>query len=296
MRLIWRWFALAVLGSMVSYLHAQDTLVFGNRHAKGKITNVQINEASGLVASAAYRNHFWTHNDSGDKARVFLIDDSARHRATFYLEGVDARDWEDIGMMERDGRHYLLVGDIGDNRGRHPHVTIHVFEEPRLGNTGQIIDTIPAASIHSFVLQYEDGPRDAESLFFDPLDKRLYVISKRELEVGVYSAALTEQPTDTLILRKQLTLPYTYVTAADISPDGSEVLMKNLLMVLYWKRKPGESIIDMFKRPAQRQPYIPEPQGEAITFARDGNGYYTLSEAALGMDAILYFYERNKRN
>ena len=278
----------------VVYAQGQDKTIFADRQARGKITNVEINEASGLIASVKYDGHFWTHNDSGDKARIFLIDDSARHRATYYLEGIHARDWEDIGMMEYEGRHYLVVGDIGDNRGQYPDVQIHLFEEPSKSGVGFVVDTIPTAQIRSFVLNYEDGPRDAESLFFDPLDKCLYIISKRELEVGVYSTSTTlpETPTDTLMLSKRVTLPYTFVTAADISPDGSEVLVKNLLQVLYWKRRAGESIVDMLRRPAERQLYRPEPQGEAITFARDGSGYYTLSEAALGMDAILYFYER----
>lgn len=274
------------------YVQGQGNTMFGDRRTTGKITNIEINEASGMVASVSHDRHFWTHNDSGDNARIFLIDDSARHRATYYLEGIHARDWEDIGMLQHKGRHYLIVGDIGDNRGKYPYVWIHLFEEPSESGTKQMVDTIPATKIRSFTLRYEDGPRDAESLFFDPLDQCLYIISKRELEVGVYSTKLTEMLTDTLTLRKRLTLPYTFVTAADISPDGSEILMKNLLQVLYWKRRAGESIIDMLQRPAARQPYQPEPQGEAITFARDGSGYYTLSEAALGMDAFLYFYER----
>ena len=251
------------------YAQGQDKTIFANRKANGKITNVEINEASGLVASVKYNGYFWTHNDSGDKARIFLVDDSARHKATYYLEGIHARDWEDIGMMEHEGRHYILVGDIGDNRGQYPDVQIHLFEEPSKNGVGFVVDTIPAAQIRSFVLRYEDGPRDAESLFFDPMDKHLYIISKRELEVGVYSTTLTDTPTDTLLLSKRATLPYTFVTAADISPDGSEVLVKNLLQVLYWKRRAGESVLDMLQRPADRQHYRPEQQGEAIALARE---------------------------
>src|SRR5690606_18017890 len=122
------------------------------------------------------------------------------------------------------------------------------------------VDTVPREHILSFVLHYEDGPRDAESLFFDPIGKRLYVISKRELEVGVYSTMLPESGADTLTLRKVGVLPHTFVTSAAISPDGTEVLAKSLLAVYYWKRKPDESIAEMFSRPAALQPYQPEPQ------------------------------------
>src|SRR3546814_8127977 len=95
--------------------------LFGQRQAHGYIDKPEINEASGLVASVAHRGCFWTHNDSGDEARVFLVDDSARCRATYNLAGITAYDWEDIAMMERDGVHYFLIGEIGDNRRSETH-------------------------------------------------------------------------------------------------------------------------------------------------------------------------------
>lgn len=278
---------------MAKCMFGQDSdIVFGRGKAMGSINNTEINEASGLVASVTHEGCFWTHNDSGDEARFFLIDDSARYRATYYLQGISAYDWEDIARMERDGVHYLLIGDMGDNRGQRPHVQLHILKEPAAPIGTSTTDTLRREEFSSFVMRYEDGPRDAESLFYDPVDERLYVISKRELEVGVYTTALPESTTDTLTLRKVCALPRTFITSAAIRADGSEVLIKSLLEVFYWKRQPGESIGEMFGRPAMQQPYQPEPQGEAITFAPDGSGYYTLGEAVLGMRSVLYFYKR----
>lgn len=290
----WKTTICLVFGLMVKYALGQgNPTVFGPPEPSGRIKNPEINESSGLV-SAGCTGYFWTHNDSGDEARFFLIDDSANHKATYYLQGIAAVDWEDIGMMERKGIRHLLIGDIGDNRARRPYVQLHIIKEPVIpeGELTEMVDTIPNALIHSFVLRYEDGPRDAESLFFDPLDEQLFIISKRELEVGVYTAELPSSPADTLTLRKVGTLPHTFITSAAISSDGTEVLLKSLLEVFYWKRKPGESIGEMFMRPASPQPYLPEPQGEAITFAHNGGGYYTLGEAVLGMESVLYFYPR----
>ncbi|HWK98371.1 MAG TPA: hypothetical protein VNQ55_00425 [Parapedobacter sp.] len=289
-RIIGLWFVSLLV---VEWARAQDTAaVFGNRQALGSVDNPVINEASGLVASWKHTGYFWTHNDSGDKARIFLIDNSARHKATYYLQGISAYDWEDIGMMERDGHRYLLIGDIGDNRSQRPHVQLHVVKEPDIPAEASVSDSLPIEEVHSFLLRYEDGPRDAESLFFDPIDERLYIISKRELEVGVYATELPKWPVDTLTLRKVCVLPHTFVTSAAIRANGTELLIKNLIEVFYWKRRPGETIGDMLSRPAMVQPYQPEPQGEAITFARDGSGYYTISEAVLGMKSVLYFYPR----
>ena len=266
--------------------------VFGLGQPQGRIDDPIINEASGLVASRAHAGSFWTHNDSGDGPRFFLIDGNAHRQATYYLPGVTAVDWEDIGMMERGGSHYLLIGDIGDNRGERPDVRLHVVKEPDWPADAASADSVTIKQFQSFVMRYEDGPRDAESLFFDPVDQQLYIISKRDLEVGVYGTPLPDQPVDTLILRKVCTLPHTFMTSAAISADGSEVLAKNLLSVFYWKRRPGDSIADMLRRPALQQPYRPEPQGEAIAFAPNGSGYYTIGEAVLGMESVLYFYPR----
>lgn len=270
----------------------EDASVFGNRQALGSLDNPVINEASGLVASQRNKGDFWTHNDSGDRARIFLIDATAHYKATYYLEGITAYDWEDIAMMERNGDDYLLVGDIGDNRAERPYVQLHVFKEPEFHAAPVKPDSLTVGEVHTFVMQYEDGPRDAESLFVDPVDGQLYVVSKRELEVGVYTTPLPDYPTDTLILKKVCTLPHTFMTSAAVSADGGELLIKNLLNVFYWKRRPGETIAGMLGRPAMVQPYRPELQGEAVAFAPDGSGYYTISEAVLGMESVLYFYPR----
>ncbi|QNL49861.1 hypothetical protein H8S90_24720 [Olivibacter sp. SDN3] len=266
--------------------------IFGNAISKGKISHSAIDEASGIACGITNQGYFWVHNDSGDDARVFLLDRTAHHRATYYLAGVEARDWEDMTTMQSEGKNYLLVGDIGDNLGRHATIKVHRFEEPTY-RPGQVVDTIPQKKITTYTLTYEDGPRDAESMFFDPIDEKLYIISKRDLQAGVYETELpAENTADTLLLKRKASIPYTFITSADIAADGSEVLVKNLLNVYYWKRQPGESIVGMFKREGLMQPYTAEPQGEAITFARDGKGYYTTSERPFGLPAHIYFYPR----
>ncbi len=317
---------------------------FGAAVSKGVLEKSPINEASGMVASRENPGFLWTHNDSGDKARIFLIDTLARLHATYYLEGVEARDWEEIAYMQIGGINYLIIGDIGDNRAVRSSVSIHIIPEPRLaaaaspaaaslsattspvsaavrGETPQT-DTISAAHIRTFALQYEDGPRDAEALFYDPQDELLYVITKRELQVGLYAVAIPRfslslnpapadlqsaladlrspqadplpAPADTLKLERKATLPFTYITAADISPSGDEILIKNLLSVFYWDRKAGESVVQALSRESVLQPYQAEPQGEAIAFSVDGRGYYTLSEQVLGLPVHLYFAAKNK--
>ena len=85
------------------------------------------------------------------------------------------------------------------------------------------------------------------------------------------------------------------LVGGDISPDGTEVLLKSYVKVFYWRRQTGQSLVDLLQTEPTILPYMPEPQGEAIGFATDGSGYYTLSEAQSGLEPRLYFYRRAPR-
>jgi hypothetical protein len=87
-------------------------------------------------------------------------------------------------------------------------------------------------------------------------------------------------------------IPFHKIVAGDISANGEEVLLKTYDHIYYWKRIPGETIIDLLKRKPMRLPYDREPQGEAIGFAQDGSGYFTLSERKNNKPAELIFYKR----
>ncbi len=282
---------LLTLSLLVGYGIAQGQ-PFSAGQDRGKISHPELNELSGIVESKRYPGYFWVHNDSGDKARVFLIDSTAQHRATVEFTGMQARDWEDIALMERGGRHYLVVGDIGDNKAQYEQVYIHLLEEPQLALSDGPIDTLVDMEVRTYTFTYPEGPRDAESLFYDPVSRQLYLITKRELHVSVYRVDFPDHPERTGALILETSLPLTYVTAADMSVDGTELVVKNLLEIHYWHRNEGESVVDMLRRPSIRLPYSPEPQGEAITFRRDGQGYVTISEQALGLEAVLYHYPR----
>src|SRR5690606_29355526 len=89
-----------------------------------------------------------------------------------------------------------------------------------------------------------------------------------------------------------MSLPIPKVCAADISPDGSEILIKNYTQIYYWRRTGDETIEETLKKDPVNLPYTTEPQGEAITFDRDGKGYYTLSEENNNKKPFLLFYAR----
>ncbi|HMP98643.1 MAG TPA: hypothetical protein PKC24_02605 [Cyclobacteriaceae bacterium] len=254
-----------------------------------------LNEASGLVASRRYPGLLWTHNDSGDNARLFLIREDGSLVATVYINHIINRDWEDITAYydQKLGKYFLYIAEIGDNRALYDFKFIYRIEEPEL-EPSLSDQTLVVNSPEKIIFQYADGSRDAEALMFDPLDQVFYLVSKREKRVGVYAFPDEFVWGDTLYLNKNMEIPHTQIVAGDISSDGSEIITKDYESIYYWRREKDESVLDALKRPAHNLPYKIEKQGEAIAWALDGSGYFTLSEQADDSDPpIIYFYKRN---
>ncbi|WP_037500174.1 hypothetical protein [Sphingobacterium deserti] len=287
--MISRFLSVVFFSTLTLFVLAQDIAV--DREVLGKVTDSRLNELSGIVASRKMPNMFWTHNDSGDSARIFLIDSKAKLRCIFSLEGVDAVDVEDIAWYEKDGKSYLVLADIGDNRGIRKDIQLYIFEEPEW-QEGNAVAKISQQGIKRINMRYEDKPRDAEALFVDPFDKKAYLISKRDLRVGVYPIDFeSARSGSSLTLKRRLTLPMTFITAADVAADGSRILIKNIGQVFLWERRKGMPILEAFAQNPLTLAYQAEPQGEAICFGADNHVFYTVSERPLGLEAYLYGYK-----
>ncbi len=258
-------------------------------HGKPMATvSPELKEASGLVASIANPGMLWVHNDSGNPAEIFLIDTLAQIKMVCRLANVKNRDWEDIaiGTGPDSTKHYIYVADIGDNDAKYPVKILYRFEEPVLS-----AESITITSFDTLYLKLDDGTRDMEAIMIDPLKHGMYLLSKREDSVHFYKVNYPYQG-DTLNARFRVKLPFHDINAAEISPDGTEVVIKDYDNIYYWHRPDGGKVSHLLQTPPVVLPYQPEKQGEAITFARDRSGYYTLSESHDGKRAQLMFYKR----
>jgi hypothetical protein len=229
----------------------------------------RITESSGLVASATDPTLLFTHNDSGDTARFFAIDRGCRTRATFLLSGVQARDWEDIS---RGPDHTLWLGDIGDNSGRRAQgILVHRVAEP------QIVARTERLSAVSYRLRYPDGPHDAEALLVHPRTGQLLIVTK-SFSGGVVYAAPSPLVVDVPnLLRRVGTVPIPEVTAGDIAPDGSRVVLRNYTAAYEWDVHGDDVAAALFGVPARIQ--LPRSQqGEGITYRLDGQALLVSSE------------------
>jgi autotransporter-associated beta strand protein len=269
-------------------------LSFAPGISTGTVQNISINEASGIAASRANANVLWTHNDSGDSARVFAMNSAGTNLGTYSISGAGAFDWEDIaiGPGPLAGQHYLYIADIGDNGALRSSVSVYRVPEPMVSDTQSPVSTSLSGAV-KFTFQYPDGARDAESMLVDPVTRDIYIISKRENPKHLYRAAYPQSssgPT-TLQLMTTFLTDSTWLTAADISPSANEIIVRSTDTTSgrLYQRPAGGSIADAFATAPITIPLLSEPQGEAIAFDPNGWGYYTTSE---GSQEPIYYFNR----
>ncbi|MGZ3832593.1 MAG: hypothetical protein ACXVB0_03655 [Mucilaginibacter sp.] len=277
--------------------YAEHRLTQQKINVAGRLQNKEMDEISGIAASGIHNGIYYVHNDSGDTSRFFAITPNGKIKSVIYFKGdskeeLGVHDCEDIavGPGPVKGKSYVYLGDIGDNKGWYPYITVYRFEEQTSWIGKDSIIKANAVPIH---FKYPDGPRDAESLMIDPVEKLIYIVSKRSDSVTVYTSPLDFKANDTVTLTKRCKLyfngfkPFKWITAGDISKDGQQVLLKDYVKVYYWKRMNNEPIWKTLLRKPVELPYQQEKQGEAIGFTPDGKGYYTTSE---GVFAPIYYY------
>lgn len=282
-------------------LNTQVQNPFGAREDLGTIDYSQLKEISGMAASRTNHGLFWLHNDSGNDSKLFAVDRQGKLKAIIILEGIKLYDAEDIAVGPGHilNKNYIYLADIGDNNAVRENKFVYRFLEPFIPDTDTIyrstISLIDVLTIH-----FPDGKRDAETIMIDPIDKNILIASKREKHAKVYSVKIPNAGNHILNPEFLAELPFgnegyenSGVTGGDISPDGSEILLKTYSKVYYYKRKNNEPLKNTFSQKPLDVNYIIEPQGEAICFGADNEGFYTTSERSpLNIIPHLYFYPR----
>jgi len=221
-------------------------------------------ELSGLAASRRHPGELYAHNDSGDVARLFVIDGTGRAVDEVTVAGVTPFDWEDLALHD----DVLYVGDIGDNARARSEIVVARVAEADIRARDATATTIP--------LSYPDGPHDAEALMVDPVAEQLVVVTKEPAGTsGVYVTPLADPGALELVATLDLGVAE-LVTAGDISSDGALLALRTYGAVLLWERRAGEPIADALARDPCRAPSAREPQGEALALTADG--YMTISE------------------
>lgn len=250
-----------------------------------------VNESSGIAASRANKDYFWTHNDSGDGPFIYAFNRGGKRAGVWQVAGATARDWEDmaVGPGPEKDRSYIYIGDIGDNGRQRSEIIVYRLPEPRItSQSAQFTKSRPDRSViaEKIRLAYPDGKHDAESLMIHPRTGDLYIITKGFIGASkVYKAGapLRTNGVTRLLRVGEVETPGWMgglVTGADIAPDGRTVALcdyANAYEISLPDGQPG-GFDAIWKQPLTEVVLGMRKQGEAICYRLDGRGLLATSE------------------
>ena len=255
----------------------------------GKLESRRLDEASGV--QIAEDGALFLHNDEG--ARLFYADGDGRDLGFADVEDARNRDWEDITRVPGTTGPMLVIGDIGDNDGRRKQVSLYFVPEPP---AGQRPDTLRAA--HRVRVRYPDGPRDTESMAYDPAGDRILLLSKRDRPPRLYGIPLDlalwqheveaeflgtvpgfRPPTRADMLRSLSRGQWvSQPTGMDISPDGHLAAVITYRSLYLFRRDDAESWPEALQRAPQEIIGPPGLHDEGVAFSPDGRSVIVVSE------------------
>lgn len=241
-----------------------------------------INECSGLAASRRYPGYLWTHNDSGDTARLFLINRQGKTITQVKLQGAKNKDWEDIAIAGRGRAAWLYAGDIGDNDEKRPNIAVYRLREPGLDPQHAPPNvTVPCEKM---TLTYPDGPHNAETLIATPAGDLIIVTKTLDVsEVFKTSRPFKANTAQKLVQVGKYRFGHTgymtrLATGGDLSPDGRHIVVITYAEGYEWTlpaRDPWTTVWQttprVFALPAMKQ-------CEAVCYGADGRHLYLSSE------------------
>ncbi len=256
-------------------------------------------ETSGLAASRRSPDLLWAINDSGNRPVLYALRTDGSELGQVTLAGVNNGDWEDLAAFTWRGEPWLLVADVGDNRGRRPQVVLHALPEPQADAQGRFAGAVQPA--WSLTFSYPDGPRDCEALAVDESAGRILLLSKRSEPPMLYSLPLVPPVDDRPLVATplgplatippptptDLLLPYgqyrSQPTAMDLSAAGRELLVLTYRHAYLFRRAPGQDWAPVIAEPPQTIE-LPDlftlPQREAACFSADGQSLFVTGEGA----------------
>lgn len=243
------------------------------------LANTAIDESSGLACSRRMPGRFWTHNDSGDDARLYLFDTQGRDCGSFLLHGVQAYDWEDIASFRMGGKPYLLIGDVGNNGLAAEVQILYVVEEPPIDpQRGVTVKEVTPFQVLYFA--YADDHHDCEAVAIDPTSRTFFMATKeRGQSTSIYSFPWPQnRPKKAITARQIAKLKFSGATGMDISPDGLRAVVVTYGNAFEYTRRADEDWGKGFSRPPREIVLPDRAQGEAICYGADGKTLYLTSE------------------
>lgn len=246
-----------------------------------KLLQPIVNEISGIADARSVNGVIWGIEDSGNPPHLYAIGHDGQLKKTIYLKGITNRDWEDLTLSG----NRLFIAETGDNALQQSEYIIYAMNEPSV-----LADTVSEIDKIRFV--YADGAHDCEALLVDPASGDIYLFTKTSSGTGVYRLVYPFSTSSVQTASFVGKINYNSVVSISQTADGKEIILKTYTTLFHFYREPGEGIFQALSKSPHTLPYEFEPQGEAVSFAQDNSGYFTLSEKAFSSVVNLCFYKR----
>jgi hypothetical protein len=273
-----------------------NCLLFATAPVVNAMQPQEYNELSGIASSVVNPGVLYVHEDDAGTNTIPITNAHGDDLGILVLDNISTRDVEDIKVAvgPEVGKTYIYLADIGDNNNSRKTITVYRFAEPVLKDLSAS-SVIHLQTIDKIELAYPKNPVNAETLLVDPVTKDIFVATKETSRSTIYTAAYPQSLTSTTVLKSVVKTNFDLLTSGDISPDGSEMLLRNKGQIWYWKRSAGQSVAQTILAAPQTAPYAGnEHQGEGICFMYDGSGYLTDTEIKdhAGAVSTISFYKR----
>ena len=257
-------------------------VTYGRPVFLANLANRRVSESSGVACSRRTPGVFWTHNDSGGTAELFAFDEKGRDLGTFTLPGAGNRDWEDIASYSLGGKHYLILGDIGDNRREHKSSALYILEEPAVPAKKR---PAQAELVRTIAFTFDGGPEDGEGLAVDPAGKTVFVaVRNYHPHCPIFALPLPDKEPAEPLVAKKLAAPKIRVgNAMDLSPDGRRAVVGSYWDAFEFVRREGETWKTALSRKPNRikaPDQTDRPKGEGVCYGADGRTLYLTSEGS----------------
>ena len=283
-------------------LNNRTAVEFPNFVPKGKISDCEIDESSGLSVSRRHTGVMYTHNDKGGRNVLYAVEiNSGKRLATLTINNVINFDWEDLAYgpcaddcrigscstTSAPGRYCIYISETGDHSGDGAKNKIYMVREPAVIRD-QDVDVVDT-------LKFSWSESDCETLMATPTGQ-LYVVSKvknkkskiAQIPVSAWDGG------DRVALNMSQTKEIDLITTSkgpqggDVSPGGTEMVLVFEMDVFYFYSADGDFLeVVSTQQPQRITNYKRVESTEAIAWSADGQGFYTIAE---GKGQIIYFY------
>lgn len=246
-----------------------------------------LKEVSGTETIAG-SNLIWMLNDGGNSPKIYGVSKKGNIKKVLKIEAKN-NDWEEL-TSDKEGN--LYIGDFGNNENRRKNLAILKVAQKDLMNS----ENVPVGRIQFYYPSQKKFPPKKKQLFFDAesffyFNNAFYIFTKSRVKNEYGKTSLYKIPATLGTHQAEFISEFNHcnalkcwITSADISNDGTNVVLLSHTSVLVFSNFKGD---DFFSGDLTEIPFKEYSQKEGICFKNKTTLYIT-DEKAHGVGGNLY--------